>query len=98
VRVHGIRDVCGMHREAGTDDDHNEEGGKMQYTKRSQLTGATHTMEIAATEEQISNWEQGMVIQRAMPNIPPEQREFLMTGITPQEWDMYVGPEPDDEG
>lgn len=67
----------------------------MQYTKKSQLTGVEHTMEIGATEEQISNWEQGMVIQRAMPNIPPEQREFLMTGITPQEWDMYVGP--DDE-
>ena len=28
-----------------------------------------------------------------MPDVPAELREFLMTGITPEEWDKYIGTE-----
>jgi hypothetical protein len=33
------------------------------------------------------NWQmRGMHIQNAFPNMPAEQREFLLTSITPTEW------------
>lgn len=34
------------------------------------------------------NWQmKGMHIQEAFPNMIPEYREFILTGITPTEWD-----------
>lgn len=32
------------------------------------------------------HWMQGKNIQDAFKNLPAEQREFLLTGITPAEW------------
>ena len=44
-------------------------------------------MEIEVTQEQLSSWESGTLIQNAMPHLTPDEREFIMTGITPEEWD-----------
>tara|TARA_R100000234_G_C4931634_1_gene148761 strand:+ start:601 stop:747 length:147 start_codon:yes stop_codon:yes gene_type:complete len=44
-------------------------------------------MEIDVTEEQIALWESGVLIQNAMPNLSADEREFIKTGITPEEWD-----------
>lgn len=35
----------------------------------------------------MSDWQSGTVIQRAMPHLSADEREFIMTGITPSEWD-----------
>jgi len=56
-------------------------------TKTSMFTGKEHTLEIPVTEDQLNAWKNGKLIQDAMPNLTPDQREFLMTGSTPQEWD-----------
>ena len=50
-------------------------------------------MEIPVTQEQLDAWKDGMLIQKAMPNLTPDQREFIMTGITPEEWDDAYGEE-----
>jgi hypothetical protein len=39
-------------------------------------------------------WQTGMLIQDAFPMLDAGQREFIKTGITPQEWDTMLG---DDE-
>ncbi len=44
-------------------------------------------MEIDVSEKQITLWMEGALIQDVMPNLTPDEREFLMTGITPAEWD-----------
>ena len=59
----------------------------MQITKRSPFSGKTHTLDIPVTQEQLDKWHNGILIQNAMPNLTPDQREFLMTGITKDEWD-----------
>ena len=70
----------------------------MLYKMRSQLTGAMNTMDLPVTEDQINQWRQsGQLIQRAFPTLTPSQREFLMTGATPEEWDAIIGSEEDDE-
>ncbi len=59
----------------------------MQITRKSQLTGITHTREIDVTQFQLDKWKAGVLIQYAMPNLSAEDREFILTGITPEEWD-----------
>ena len=59
----------------------------MVIKKVSQLSGIEHTREIDVTPEQIKVWQGGMWIQTAMPNVSVEDREFIMTGITQEEWD-----------
>ena len=44
-------------------------------------------MEIDVTEHQLESYEEGIHIQRAMPNLTADEREFIMTGITSEEWD-----------
>lgn len=58
----------------------------MVITKVSAFTGKEHTREINVTQEQINKWKAGMLIQEAMPNVPPDDREFIKTGVTPEEW------------
>ena len=65
----------------------------MLITRTSGFSGKVNTMEIPVTQEQIDSWKNGELIQRAMPNLTPDQREFIMTGITPEEWDEMLGPE-----
>jgi len=50
------------------------------------FTGVTRTIDLPITEEQLTLWEEGMLIQKAMPNLSPDQREFIMTGVTSEEW------------
>ena len=58
----------------------------MLIEKVSILSGKTNKMEIPVTEKQLQEWVDGKLIQDAMPNLTPEQREFIMTGATPEEW------------
>ena len=59
----------------------------MKLTKKSPFTGIVHSMEIPITQKQLDNYESGnKLIQVAFPNLTAEQREFIMTGITPREW------------
>ena len=59
----------------------------MLITRTSSLSGNTNSMEIEVTQEQLSSWESGVLIQNAMPNLSADEREFIKTGITPAEWD-----------
>ena len=65
----------------------------MQITKASPITSKETSMEIDVTEDQIKAWENGQLIQDAMPNLSADEREFIMTGITPDEWDEVFGDE-----
>ena len=59
----------------------------MLIAKTSSLTSRTHEMEIDVSDKQIALWMEGALIQDVMPNLTPDEREFIMTGITPAEWD-----------
>lgn len=59
----------------------------MKITRKSPFSGKTNTMDIPVTQEQLDAWNNGALIQNAMPNISPDHREFIMTGITPEEWE-----------
>lgn len=62
----------------------------MEITRKSILTGQTHTLEIDVTEEQLARWKAGANIQDAVPHLDAPLREFIMTGITPEEWNTHM--------
>lgn len=70
----------------------------MKITRTSNYSGITRTIDLPVTQEQIDAWENGMLIQNAMPTLSPDDREFLRTGITPDEWDEMFPPEERVEG
>ena len=64
----------------------------MLVTRVSSLTGTSHTMELDVTQEQLNRYEIGLgLIQDIFPHLSCEDREFIKTGITPQEWEMIFG-------
>ena len=62
--------------------------------KFSALSGKLNTMELPITYERILEWERSYtLIQDAFPDLSSEQREFLLSGATPEEWDRAFPPE-----
>lgn len=59
----------------------------MKITRTSGFTGKTHTHELPVTQAQLDAWHNGELAQRAFPNLSRDEREFIMTGVTPAEWD-----------
>ena len=80
----------------------------MLITRTSGVSGKVNAMEIELSPEEVNNFlamEQhtlcgfkkwvvpGKLIQDAFPSLSADEREFLMTGITPEEWNSIFGEE-----
>lgn len=63
----------------------------MKITRVSPFSNKKTTLELDVTARQIASWERGELIQDAMPNLTVAEREFIKTGITPDEWDDIFG-------
>jgi hypothetical protein len=61
--------------------------------RKSPFSGKFNTMEIDFETEDYIKWRKGMLIQNALPYLTASEREFLITGITPEEWDEQFGEE-----
>ena len=66
----------------------------MEIRRISIFTGQEHTMDLAVTEDQLNLISSGARIQNVLPHLTAEEREFLITGTTSEEWDKYL---PQDE-
>ena len=67
--------------------------GGYDLTRRSVLTGKEHTLHIPAlTEEKLPllsdelRRAEDLLIQDAFPELSPDEREFILTGISSEEW------------
>jgi hypothetical protein len=70
---------------------------KMQITRTSILTGTERTRELNLDQAAWDAWQKGeMLIQDAFPDLTPDDREFLMTGIVAEEW-KTLGEDKTDE-
>ena len=63
----------------------------MLVKRTSRISGKPTTMEIDITVKQLLEWDNGALIQDAMPHLTPDEREFIKTGITPDEWNNMLG-------
>tara|TARA_R110001583_G_scaffold5865_4_gene31012 strand:- start:1378 stop:1581 length:204 start_codon:yes stop_codon:yes gene_type:complete len=65
----------------------------MKITRTSMFTKVTRTRAINITPAQLEDWQTGTKIQNAAPQLDADDREFLMTGMTPEEFEQSVGPQ-----
>lgn len=62
----------------------------MKITKKSLLTGIEHTKDVSITSDQLLQINNKTdLIQRIVPHLSPAEREFLLTGITGEEWEAH---------
>jgi hypothetical protein len=49
-------------------------------------------MDLNVTQDQLNRYEIGLgLLQDIFPDLPRDEREFIKTGITPQEWEEIFG-------
>ena len=68
----------------------------MIVTMESKLTGKVNYMDIPVAVERLNAYFNGgrkQLIQDCFPELSADQREFLMTGSTPEEWEAVFGEE-----
>jgi len=65
------------------------------FTNTSILSGAHASMDFNCSESELaegfSRYAGGDLLQDAFAFLSVDQREFIKTGITPQEWDAEFG-------
>lgn len=68
----------------------------MDVTKVSMLSGKENTMNLDVTQEQLDRYDEGIeTVQIIFPKLSVEEREFLITGSTSEEWEKTFGKEED---
>ena len=60
----------------------------MKIVRTSQVSGITRTVDLDVTEEQMRRFKARVeLIQDIFPNLTADEREFIKTGITKEEFD-----------
>lgn len=61
--------------------------------RKSPLTGQLNHMDLDVTQEQLIELATPVrgSVQEIFPDLSPDQREFLLTGYTPEDWVKIFG-------
>jgi len=54
------------------------------------LPGVTVYKDLPITQEEVDRWEGGELIQDVWPNLSPADREFIVTGMDDEDWDILM--------
>lgn len=65
----------------------------LTVTRTSRLTGIERSRSLPITQAQLDQWASGDLIQNVFPDLSLDDREFIMTGVTADEWDKFMGDE-----
>ena len=63
----------------------------MDIVRRSPVTGKMNHREIDITFDQYEAWANGELIQDATPNLSEDDREFIISGCTPEDF-AFIWP------
>ena len=66
----------------------------LHLEKTCSVTGRLY--EIDVPYEKVMAYQNGQLLQNALTGFNAEQREFFKTGLTPDEWNEYLGVEDED--
>ena len=63
--------------------------------RKSPKTGRVNSMDLATTKKALDEYYSGSVryVQDIFSNLNADEREFIMTGYTPSDWDELFGEE-----
>lgn len=69
----------------------------MLIKRCSPVTGKVNERELPVTQEQLDMYYRGkLLIQRAFPELSDADREFIKTGLTPEDWSTVFPPDSAD--
>jgi hypothetical protein len=69
----------------------------MKITKKCPFTQAVNTLDLNITQDQVDAWHAGGYIQEIMPHLSPDEREFLISGAAPGEWEKQFSHDGEEE-
>jgi hypothetical protein len=64
----------------------------MKVTRTSPLTGATNTLDLPIDRRRYRRWLNGEPVQYCFPALDADQREFMITGFMPGEYETFCAP------
>ena len=67
----------------------------MMIQRYCMIIGKVQQMDLPITEEQLRWWKQGALVQDVFPHLSSDQREFLLSGLLPGQFEEILGPEPE---
>ena len=62
----------------------------MKITRQSMFSGKVRTLDLDISQFGYDQWMSGKLIQEALPNLSTDEREFLISGVTAEEWQEYL--------
>ena len=67
----------------------------MKVTRKSAISGKKTTMDINITEDQLKDWTDNpeKLMVEGLVHLSNDERDFLLTGITPEDWNDVFGLE-----
>lgn len=75
-----------------------QNGRKMIIERQSIISGKMNKMDINITPEQLFDFINGRsgLAQEAFPDLSLDEREFIISGIHPTEWEQLFGKEDEE--
>lgn len=70
--------------------------GMVRVTGTCVVTGKEHSVEVP--DARMILYQCGAHVQDAFPELPTDEREFLISGISPEGWKRAFGGGPEDDG
>lgn len=72
-------------------ENYNSETGEHTYTFKGKCKKTGKPYEVIVPAQGLFNYNQGMLIQNAFPDLSADDREFLMSGLSPEGWKLVFG-------
>ena len=69
----------------------------MIISRKSMLTGVERQRDLPITKDEYRRWAEGESIQRVWPHLSADDREFIISGVTSEEWDQLVPKDEEEE-
>lgn len=67
----------------------------MLVIRTSIVSGITRSIELPISEEEWNAYMDGTLVQIAFPHLDEDEREFILTGTIPEEWDELMSEDED---
>jgi hypothetical protein len=68
---------------------------KLSFKKKCSVTGRTYMVTVDPHKYHLYR-DGKLLIQDALPDLTPDEREFLISGLTPAEFNVLVGSDETD--
>jgi len=66
----------------------------MLITRTSPITGRQNTLDLDISTDSLLKWQSGLLlVQEAFPVLTADEREFLISGCTKEDWETLYGAE-----